>query len=108
MTKFVDVTVTFNNGSSVINKVEVNKGKYASLQSKASTKRTNLIARVALGKMTQEDASKDWVENVRTPWINMVSDPLKASYPEEVRNLITDIRPVTTGLDLEIPAQDVQ
>lgn len=105
MTKFVDVTVTFNNGSSIINKVEVNKGKYASLQSKASTKRTNLIARVALGKITQEDATKDWTENVRTPWINMVSEPVNAAYPEEVRNLITDIRPVTTGLDIEFSAE---
>jgi hypothetical protein len=108
MTKFVDVTVTFNNGSSVINKVSVPKNKYASIQSAASTKRSNLTAKYALGTITAEDAQESWNKTVRTPWINMVTEPVTAAYPEEVRNLITNIEPVSNVLNLELPAKDAQ
>lgn len=103
MTKFVDVTVTFNNGSSVINKVSVPKNKYASIQSAASTKRSSLTAKVVLGSMTAKDAQESWNKTVRTPWINMVTEPVTAAYPEEVRNLITNIEPVSNVLNLELP-----
>lgn len=103
MTKFVDVTVTFNNGSSVINKVSVPKNKYASIQSAASTKRSSLTAKVVLGSMTATEAQESWNKTVRTPWINMVTEPVTAAYPEEVRNLITNIEPVSNVLNLELP-----
>lgn len=102
MTKYVDVKVTFNNGSTVINKVQVDKGKYASMQTRANNKTKALIADITLEKRTKEDALKNWNDTVRTPWINMVTEPLNASYPEEVRNLIKSVEPVTKVLELNV------
>lgn len=103
MSKNVDVKVTFVGGNSIIAKVNVNKGKYASMQSKACTKSKALLSKVLLGNMTREAATEEWNAKIRTPWVEMVSGPLMETFPQEVTNMIEEIVPETSLIDFNCP-----
>lgn len=101
MSKNIAVNVVFADGSTVTNMVTVEKNKYASLQSKACTKRTALQAKVILKKATMEQITDDWNKSVVEPWKNMVRSTAVNAYPEEVRAMIVDVKPATNMLDLQ-------
>lgn len=101
MSKNINVNVVFADGSTVTNVVTVDKNKYASLQSKACTKRTALQAKVLMKKATFEQVSDDWKQTVVEPWKNMVRDNAVNAYPETVRSMIVDVQPATNLLELQ-------
>lgn len=101
--KSVNVIVTFKNGTSKVGQVEVESGPYASMQSRACTKRTSLIAKVTTGKIDVDAANKEWNEKIRSKWIGMVQEPYMSGLPQTVVNEIDSVVPETSVLDLNIP-----
>lgn len=104
--KNVEVNVRFTTGTSVTNLVPVDKSKYASLQSKACTYKNTLIAGISTGKLTRDEAVKNWNDKVVRPWVEMVENTARESYPEEVQDFIEGVEPNSGMLELgELPAE---
>ena len=93
MSKMINIMVTFNNGSVKPARAEVDKSKYTSLQSKASTYKKHLNNGILIKKFTVEEAQELWNKNVCDKWNAMVKEPFMAGLPDEVKNSIVNITP---------------
>lgn len=93
MSKMINIMVTFNNGSVKPARAEVDKSKYTSLQSKASTYKKHLNSGILTKQFTAEEAQELWNKNVCDKWATMVKEPFMTGLPDEVKNSIVNIAP---------------
>ena len=93
MSKMINIMVTFNNGSVKPARAEVDKSKYTSLQSKASTYKKHLNSGILTKQFTAEEAQELWNKNVCDKWNAMVKEPFMTGLPDEVKNSIVNITP---------------
>lgn len=93
MSKMINIMVTFNNGSVKPARAEVDKSKYTSLQSKASTYKKHLNDGILTKKFSVEEAQELWNKNVCDKWDAMVKEPFMTGLPDEVKNSIVNITP---------------
>lgn len=101
-TKNIEISLNFKTGERAVVLVPVNKSKYTSLQSKSCTYKQNLVAQVALGKISEEKACENWNKNVVKVWSDLAEPGYKASFPKAITDEVESIHPTSNLLDFDL------
>lgn len=92
-TKTVQTLVKFKTGEQLQMGADVPKHLYASLQSKLSTGKSNLLAREYKKELTPEEVDAQWATRT-SAWNTMVEPIVRKSLPEIIQPEIESIEPV--------------